>query len=150
MLGVKVRERLRWMLMVGKFTKTRMLLKEMEGMKFDYDKSINKQVDVIKALLDEAGNSGMSAQFVGMQVVRETHSVTGPFALLIPENYGLYPQYPIERRLNEFYTDIAPWLRQQARKNLKEHNNAAYEVKRHWRMIADGFLPEVTVKWVKK
>ena len=45
-------------------TKTKKLIEEFEKMKFDYNKCINKQIEIIDSVLNEAGNSGFSASCV--------------------------------------------------------------------------------------
>jgi hypothetical protein len=47
---------------------TRLLMKELEDMKFDYDKCVFQQVKIIEMLIREAGNSGFSAACVRKMV----------------------------------------------------------------------------------
>ena len=47
-----------------KLIKTKKLIKEFEEMEFDYNKCINKQIEIINSVLHEAGNSGFSANCV--------------------------------------------------------------------------------------
>jgi len=134
------------------FAKTRKLLTEYENMKFDIDKSAQKQVDIINAVLDEAGNSCMSAGWVAMRVMRKVQGVEGPMWLLMLDNYAMYPQYDLQEKMNKFLKDSKSWMKKTAQKNLKERKKkgmAHPDVIKHWETIVQGFYPQVEVYWVR-
>lgn len=107
---------------MGKFVKTRKLLSEYEKMPFDYDKSINKQVEICNSLIGESGNSGFSASCVTRGLLQKTHAFgqDTPISILVMDNY-LYPQSSIYDKLDEQLESIDDWFRKEAKKKLKEY-----------------------------
>lgn len=128
------------------FSKTRKLLDEFEKMSFDYDGCINKQIEIIKSIIYNAGNSGFSASCVGLGVIRETHSLKGPFRLITLDD-ELYPQSdPLEKQAEKFVEENKQWLGKEARKNLKNSPDAHPAVIAHWKILSKIRKPRAKKK----
>lgn len=125
-----------------KFPKTRKLLSEYQKMKFDYGKCIKKQIDIVKSLLDEAGNSGFSAQYISMSLIRDTHMIKGPFMIVKLEDC-FYPQLfnPIVK-VRKFITESTDWLKKEAKKMLKG-KDLHPEVREHIKKISKGDIGDI-------
>jgi hypothetical protein len=117
--------------------KTKKLIRELETMPFDYNKSIQKQIDIIQSMLCEAGNSGFSASCVTMGALRHTHFTNKePFMLLGLEDTNImYPQFdhPFHKVI-KFIDGNKKWIVKELKNKLKHSKDAHPDVIKHWKM----------------
>ena len=119
------------------FDKTRKLLDKFEKMPFDYNGCINAQVDIIKSIIYGAGNSGFSASCVGMETIKSTHGIKGPFMIIKLEDM-LYPQCLPEPKVAAWINENEAWIGKKARKLLRERKGASVHpnVLAHWKSLS--------------
>lgn len=85
----------------------------------------------------QLGATGFQASCAGMDILRRTRQLPGPFMLVDGAN-ALYPQYDLHARTGEFLNDIQGWLRDQAREKLSQNLKHAHpNVVAHWRQLAE-------------
>ena len=84
----------------------------------------------------QLGMTGFQASCADLDIIRRTRSIKGPFGIFKAED-ALYPQYDLGERLDKMLAEAAPWLKEQAEKNLAESSYAHPDVLAHWKMLAD-------------
>lgn len=87
----------------------------------------------------ELGVTGFQASCADMDILRRTRYFKGPFMVVNGED-ALYPQSDLRDKLDEFLTDIQPWLKEQAQQKLAQQKaagtTAADSVMAHWKKLA--------------
>ena len=115
----------------------------------DYSTSAQYVLNVALAAFEfaahEQGITGFQAHWIALNFLADVNNIKGPFAVLSAERM-LYPQYETPTQLAAKYEeDFKPWLGEQARKKLEEHEgSAAPQVIEHWKRLAEYPLPEKT------
>lgn len=117
-----------------KFVKTRKLLHELETMKFDYGKCVQREIDVIKTMMGESGDSGMSAQFVTLGMLKYTHYDVQPFFTFGMGDLVTMPEYGCKKIL-EHIGSSRKWIVKEAKKNLKKYTNPNNRNRDTWKTI---------------
>lgn len=86
----------------------------------------------------QGGLTGFQGSIIANLFVAKWLHIDGPFRR-IEYSQLLYPQY--EDEFQEISKDTAKWLREEAKKKLKDHPDAAPRVIEHWKKVADGYIP---------
>jgi len=124
------------------------LLKEViESKDLDYGKIVYAMCGCMKATMNYidrspvGGITGFQASFIGWEMVREYLCRTNETALKILDfDDLLYPQYKykFDKVIDKNLWNI---LKEQAKKKLVEHPDAAPKVRKHWKSVAAGKVP---------
>jgi hypothetical protein len=83
------------------------------------------------------GATGFQASFAGLQFLKATRGIDGPFAV-IDSNQLLYPQYDVEAKVAGWFEEWKPWLAETAREKLaaSDHDMVHPAVLARWRELA--------------
>lgn len=82
--------------------------------------------------------TGFQASCADMDVLRRTRHIEGPF-MVIDADRMLYPQYSIERDVQQALVSWGPWAAEQATNRLQDpskHHFVSPEVLAHWRRLS--------------
>jgi hypothetical protein len=82
------------------------------------------------------GATGFQASCADLDIIRRTRRIDGPFILLKGDD-ALYPQYDLHKKLSDFLSEIAPYLKDAASKKIHENNDAHPDVMAHWKKLAE-------------
>ena len=86
----------------------------------------------------QLGCTGFQGSYAALKAYKDIMRIEGPFGI-VKANDALYPQYDLPKQVqNWIEDDWNPWLVEQARKNLAEHDPEFVHpnVHRHWRQLA--------------
>lgn len=84
------------------------------------------------------GVTGFQSSCADMDVIRRTRRINGPFRFIDADKM-LYPQYSIERDVQQALVSWGPWAAEQATLRLRDasaHQYASPNVLAHWRRLA--------------
>lgn len=109
----------------------------------DYNTSAEAATDAAVAAFNyvssELGLTGFQAGWAGMQFIKRTKAIEGPFMIIKIED-ALYPQYDIKQRVQDYLEECKPWLKEQAQKKLDEldlNDTISLMVWEHWEKLAN-------------
>ena len=83
----------------------------------------------------QLGVSGFQSSMADLDFLRRVRGMKGPFMLIKGED-ALYPQYDLPSRLAKSMEEWKPWLKEQAKANLREGFPVHPDVEAHWRKLA--------------
>lgn len=90
---------------------------------------------------NELNVTGFQASCAGLDILRRTRSMKGPFLLIKAED-AMYPQSNPHEKLIEAMKDWRPWLKQEAEKLLAETDGVHPRVREHWEHLASLESPK--------
>ncbi|GED73049.1 hypothetical protein BRE01_67510 [Brevibacillus reuszeri] len=113
---------------------------DLESQNHDYNSiadSLSKAtVAMFNYFASKHGMTGFQASWAGLQFLRTTRGMDGPFAI-IDGSKLLYPQYNIHSDINKWIEEWKPELGRIAKKKLEEDNKYAHpNVIKRWQELS--------------
>lgn len=83
------------------------------------------------------GCTGFQASCADLHMIGKIRGYKGPFMITNIEDC-LYPQYNVNKKLNDFIQECKPYLRERAEELLKKSDSYTHpDVKAHWEKLAN-------------
>jgi len=83
----------------------------------------------------KVGATGFQASCADLDIIRRTRGLKGPFKI-VDISRALYPQYDLVQELMESLNESKGWLRDEAKKLLKDAERCHPDVVAHWKKLA--------------